>query len=299
MKASYKSELILLFAAVVWGFTFVAQKVGMDNIGPMAFNGIRFLLGSISLIPVMFIYKEKQKKKPSTLSDLFKAGIITGIVMFLAATTQQVGIVYTNAGNAGFITSFYVILVPVFGMLFFKQIIALNIWIAAVIALVGLYYLSMADGFYLVKGNMFVFSSAIFWAFQVLFAGYYAVRLNVIKLAVIQFAITGLLSLIISFFTEDYGWQNINNAMIPILYGGLMSVGLAFTLQLIGQQKAKPALAAIILSLEAVFAAIGGWLILNEKFTLSEKTGAALILAAVVLAQISPKKCKQAKKTDK
>lgn len=285
-KSSYKSELILLFASVVWGFTFVAQKAGMDDIGPMAFNGIRFLIGSLSLVPVIFLYKEKQKKSVATKNDLWKAGFITGIVMFLAATTQQLGIVYTNAGNAGFITSFYVILVPIFGMMFFKHKIAINTWFAAIIAMVGLYFLSVADGFVLSIGDLLVFGSAFFWAFQVLLAGYYAPRLNVIKLAAIQFAVTGIISLVVSFFTETYGPDNIVGALLPILYGGLMSVGLAFTLQLIGQQKANPSHAAIILSLESVFAAIGGWLILHEAFTISEKIGAALMLTGVIVSQI-------------
>ncbi len=282
------AELILLLAAIVWGFGFVAQKSGMESIGPMAYNGLRFILGSICLLPLIWLYKRKEvKTKPvaSKNSELWKAGLISGLVLFAAATIQQIGIVYTTAGNAGFITSIYVILVPIFG-LFLKHKVNMQTWIGAILALIGLYFLSVSEGLTLVIGDILVFGSAFFWAVQVLLASYYAVRVNVIKLAAIQFALVGVLSLIISFFTETYGFQNIYEALIPIMYGGVMSVGLAFTLQLIAQQKARPSHAAIILSTESVFAAIGGWLVLNEELTRVETMGAAMMLIGVILSQL-------------
>jgi drug/metabolite transporter (DMT)-like permease len=286
----FSSELLLLLAAIVWGFAFVAQKVGMDSIGPMAYNGIRFLLGSASLLPVIWFFNKKAKTpKPPNKVNIWVAGLITGLVLFVAATIQQIGIVYTTAGNAGFITTMYVILVPVFG-LFFKQKVNLQTWIAAIIALIGLYFLSVSEGLTIVIGDAIVFVSAFFWAAQVLLASYYAPKVNIIKLAAIQFAITGFLSLIISFFTETYDFQNIYNAIIPILYGGVLSVGLAFTLQLIGQKNVIPSHAAIILSLESLFAAIGGWLILSEQLTSTEMLGAALMLIGVILSQMKFKK---------
>jgi len=281
------SELLLLFAAIIWGFAFVAQKAGMESIGPMAYNGIRFLLGSISLLPVIWFFNKKDKTHPSgnRKTNVWLAGLITGIILFIAATVQQIGIVYTTAGNAGFITTLYVILVPVFG-LFIKQKVNLQTWIAAVIALVGLYFLSVSEGLTIVIGDALVFGSAFFWAAQVLLASYYAPKVDIIKLAAIQFAITGTLSLLISFFTETYGFQNIYEAAIPILYGGILSVGLAFTLQLIGQKNVIPSHAAIILSTESLFAVIGGWLILNEQLTPIELIGAALMLFGVILSQL-------------
>ncbi len=282
------ADLILLLAAMVWGFAFVAQKSGMESIGPMAYNGLRFILGSISLLPLIWLYNRKEIKPKAIIKkkkELWKAGLISGLVLFAAASIQQLGIVYTTAGNAGFVTSIYVILVPIFG-LFLKHKVNIQTWIGAIIALVGLYFLSVSEGLTLVIGDILVFGSAFFWAIQVLLASYYAVRVNVIKLAAIQFALTGILSLLISFFTETYGFQNIYNALIPILYGGFMSVGLAFTLQLIAQQKAVPSHAAIILSTESVFAAIGGWLILNEEFTSIETMGAAMMLMGVILSQL-------------
>jgi drug/metabolite transporter (DMT)-like permease len=283
----FSSELLLLLAAIVWGFAFVAQKVGMDSIGPMAYNGIRFLLGSASLLPVIWFFNKKNKIHPSPKKtiNIWLAGLVSGVVLFIAASIQQIGIVYTTAGNAGFITTLYVILVPVFG-LFLKQKVNIQTWIAAVIALIGLYFLSVSEGLTIVIGDALVFGSAFFWAAQVLLASYYAPKVNIIKLAAIQFAITGILSLLISFFTETYGLQNIYDAAIPILYGGILSVGLAFTLQLIGQKNVIPSHAAIILSTESLFAAIGGWLILNEQLTSIEIFGATLMLLGVILSQL-------------
>ena len=287
-KAGKGAEFLLLLAAIVWGFAFVAQKAGMDNIGPMAFNGIRFLIGSISLLPLIMFFNSKSKKsetKTHSKKELWKAGAISGLVLFAASSMQQIGVVYTTAGNAGFITSFYVILVPVFGLVINQKVNA-QTWIGAVVAIIGLYFLTASETLTFVAGDLLVFGSAFFWAIQVILAGYYSVRVNVIKLATIQFALTGFLSLIISFFTETYGLQNIYAAMIPILYGGIMSVGLAFTLQLIGQRKANPSHSAIILSTESVFAAIGGWIILNEELTQIEIIGAGLMLSGVILSQL-------------
>ncbi len=292
--SAFNAEILLFLAAIVWGFAFVAQKVGMESIGPMAYNGIRFLVGSASLLPVIWFFDKKTKKTNPKLGnkhELWKAGIISGFVLFVAASIQQIGIVYTTAGNAGFITSIYVILVPIFG-LFLKQVVNKQTWIGAVIALIGLYFLSVSEGLTLVIGDALVFGSAFFWAAQVLFASYYALRVNVLKLAAIQFALTGVLSLFISFFTETYGLQNIYDAIIPILYGGVLSVGLAFTLQLVAQKNVIPSHAAIILSTESLFAAIGGWLLLNEQLTPIEMMGAAFMLSGVILSQFKRKKAK-------
>ncbi len=292
--SAFNAEILLFLAAIVWGFAFVAQKVGMESIGPMAYNGIRFLVGSASLLPVIWFFDKKTKKTNPKLGnkhELWKAGIISGFVLFVAASMQQIGIVYTTAGNAGFITSIYVILVPIFG-LFLKQVVNIQTWIGAVIALIGLYFLSVSEGLTLVIGDALVFGSAFFWAAQVLFASYYALRVNVLKLAAIQFALTGVLSLFISFFTETYGLQNIYDAIIPILYGGVLSVGLAFTLQLVAQKNVIPSHAAIILSTESLFAAIGGWLLLNEQLTPIEMMGAAFMLSGVILSQFKRKKAK-------
>ncbi len=286
-----KSELLLLLAATIWGFAFVAQKVGMDSLGPMAYNGIRFLVGSISLLPIIYFQGRKgnnPKYTKSSTKKLWQAGIVSGLVLFAAASIQQIGIVYTTAGNAGFITSLYVVLVPVFG-LFFKHKVNIQTWIGAIIALGGLYLLSGNNGLTLVIGDALVLVSAVFWAAQVLLASYYSIKVDIIKLATIQFALTGTLSLVISFFTETYGFQNVYDAMIPILYGGIMSVGIAFSLQLIAQKNVIPSHAAIILSTESLFAALGGWILLNEKLTPIEVSGAVLMFLGIILSQLKRK----------
>jgi drug/metabolite transporter (DMT)-like permease len=258
----------------------------MDSLGPFAFNGIRFLLGAAPLLPLLkFGKKIMPVKEISGKESLWTAGIISGIVLFFAASTQQFGIVFTTAGNAGFITSLYVILVPVFSV-FLGQRTKTKTWFAAILAVVGLYLLSVNEGVNISFGNLLVLGSAFVWTVQVLLAGYYSVRHDIIKLAIIQFTLTGVLSLLISFFTESYNWSNIFDATIPLLYGGIMSVGIAFTIQLIGQRKAIPSHAAIILGTESVFAAIGGWLLLNEILSGKELMGAALILVGVILSQI-------------
>ena len=283
-KYSIGSEFVLLLAAIIWGFAFVAQKAGMDSIGPMAFNGIRFLLGAFTLLPLLYFTKSESNNEKSA-GSLWIAGLISGTVLFFAASTQQFGIVFTTAGNAGFITSLYVILVPVFGV-FLNHKINSQTWIGALLALGGLYFLSVKENFTISFGDLLVLGSAFVWALQVILAGYYSVKFNVVKLAAIQFTLTGVASLVISFFTEIYTWQNIVDALIPLLYGGIMSVALAFTLQLYGQRKAKPSHAAIILSTESVFAAFGGWLLLSENLSSREIAGAALMLFGVMLSQI-------------
>jgi len=287
--SGFNSKLLLIIAAIVWGFAFVAQKAGMESIGPMAYNGLRFLIGSASLLPVIWFFDIQPNYTSSTIKNrpnLWIAGLISGSVLFAAATLQQIGIVYTTAGNAGFVTSIYVIIVPILGLIF-KQKVSMATWFGAILALIGLYFLSISQGLTLVIGDVLVLFSAVFWAIQVLLASYYSQKVNIIKLAAIQFALTGVLSLIISFFTETYGIQNIINSAIPILYGGVLSVALAFTLQLVAQKNVIPSHAAIILSTESLFAAVGGWLLLNEQLSNIEILGAGLMLVGVILSQLN------------
>ncbi|HOF81593.1 MAG: DMT family transporter [Bacteroidales bacterium] len=286
-----KSSLLLLLAAIIWGFAFVAQRAGMAWVGPFTFNGIRFLLGTLTLLPLVFISCRKIGKIELIAGgkqnkDLFTGGFVAGVVLFVAVTFQQIGIVYTTAGKAGFITGLYVIIVPVIGFLF-RQHISINVWFGAVMAVIGLYLLTITDGFALSSGDSLVLVSALFFAIHILVIGKFSSKVNVIHLSAFQFAICSFLSILVALFTENIEFNLLIEAAIPILYGGIFSVGLAFTLQVAGQKDAPAASASIILSLEALFAVIGGWLILNEYMSLRSIFGCILMLAGMILAQLA------------
>lgn len=279
------SDLLLLITAIIWGFAFVAQRAGMEFTGPFTFNACRFLLGGLLLIPLVIAQKPKQFSK-FQMQYSIKGGILGGILLFGGASLQQIGMIYTTAGNAGFITGFYVVMVPIFGLIF-SQKTNINIWIGAVLALFGIYFLSVNKDFTASKGDIYVFISAFVWAFHVLIISKYAPIGNAILIAVIQFIICGFLSLIFALYAEPIIWDGIIKAGVPILYGGLLSVAVAFTLQVVAQKNAHPSLAAIILSTESLFAVIGGWLILNETMTYRGILGCSLMLAGMILAQIN------------
>ncbi|MEJ2507630.1 MAG: DMT family transporter, partial [Ignavibacteriaceae bacterium] len=234
-----KSNILLLITAIIWGFAFVAQRAGMEYLGPFLFNAIRFVLGSASLIPLLIYNKKRKFKKEKLLALNNKhyvyGSIIMGIVLFIASTFQQMGIVYTDAGKAGFITGLYIILVPIFG-LFVGQSTSKVTWIGAVVAIAGLYFLSVTENFTIDIGDFLVLISAIFWAAQILIVGFLSVRVNSIQLAFTQFLICSLLSFIAALFTEIINLTDIINAIIPILYAGLCSVGIAYTLQIVAQK---------------------------------------------------------------
>ncbi len=285
-----KSDLLLLLAALIWGFAFTAQRVGMEYIGPFLFNGIRFGLGGMALWTFISLYKNRKIEiHPTHLSDqkkvLLKGGLVAGLLVFAGASLQQIGLVYTTAGNAGFITGLYVVFVPIFG-LFIRQRPGTTVWIGAFLAAAGMYLLSITVIFQISKGDLYVLGCALFWAIHVLYIGTISPRVDALKLAVIQYMVTSVLSFIIAVFFEPIVWQAIVDAAIPILYGGLFSVGIAYTLQIVGQKKAPPAHAAIILSMEAVFAALGGWLILHEVLSTRALIGCSLMLAGMLLAQM-------------
>ena len=280
------SSILLLIAAIIWGFAFVAQRIGMDHIGPFLFNGIRFLMGSIILIPVLFILKPSEPDQKNIFS---KKGIISGtllgLILFLAASAQQIGMVTTTAGNAGFITGLYVIFVPVFGIIV-GQKIPFIIWPAAIIAIFGFYLLSIKKGFVVSEGDLWVAVSAVLWASHVLLISRFSRQSNTIYLAFQQFAVCGILSIITALFLEDIKMNAIMLTWAPLLYGGILSVGVAFTLQVVGQKYAHPASASLLLSSESLFAAIGGWLILSELMSVRAIVGCVLILSGIILVQI-------------
>jgi len=276
-------HLLLFLAALIWGFSFVAQKLGMQYIQPFWYNGIRFMLGSFVLLP--FFFKSFKLFKISEYRKVFfKGGLIAGLFLFAGANLQQIGIQYTTAGNAGLITGLYVILVPVAGiMLGYKT--KLMTWIGVILGLVGMYFLSVKDGFYISKGDLYVLASAVIWTGHVLTVAVFSPKVNPLQLAYAQFFICGILSLLIAVFTEPISFQMLYLAKYPILYGGLLSVAAGFTLQVIGQEKVQPAMATIILNMESVVAVFGGWLILNEDITIRMLIGATLMFVGVMAAK--------------
>jgi drug/metabolite transporter (DMT)-like permease len=285
-----KSDTLLLLTAVIWGFAFVAQRVGMDYVGPFTFNGIRFALGSLVLIPFMVFNNLNGRglgTKPSALSarTRWSGALLAGSVLFAGASLQQVGLVYTTAGNAGFITGLYVVIVPILGLCI-RQRTNAGTWVGAVFAAAGLFFLSVTNQFTIQLGDLLVLIGAFMWAAHVLVIGWLSPQMDSLRLAALQFAACSFFSLVTAVVFETITLGALWQAAIPILYGGAMSVGIAYTLQVVAQKNAHPAHAAILLSLEAVFAALGGWLILNETMTVRGMFGCGLMLTGMLLSQL-------------
>jgi len=282
-----KADLLLLITAAIWGFAFVAQRMGMDSMGPFTFNAIRFSLGALILLPLSLI--QTRRGDHHRLKTVFKNYrwpiMVTGLVLFGGASLQQIGLVGTTAGKAGFITGLYVILVPLLALFWGSQTHIAH-WAGAVLAVVGLYLLSVKTGFQLSPYDLVVFAGAFVWAGHVHLIDRYSDKVGPIQLSIFQFAICGMLSAIAAVLFEDPAIAGIVDGLWPLLYGGFLSVGLAYTLQVVAQRNANPSHAVIILSLEGAFAALGGWLVLNEILTPRDLVGSALILGGMLISQI-------------
>jgi drug/metabolite transporter (DMT)-like permease len=292
-KSSLRSDLVLLLAAVIWGFAFVAQRIGMDFVGPFTYNGVRFSLGALVLLPFLFAGSAKNEAlvkvtHPADRRKIIIGSLMTGLFLFGGVALQQLGLQGTTAGKAGFITGLYVVFVPIAG-LFFGQRSHVTMWIGALLSLAGLYLLSMSGGFTLAPGDKLVLYCAVVFTFHVLFIAWLSPLMNSFLLAFIQFAICALLNLIVAFAIEPVNLYSIMQAWLPIAYGGFLSVGIAYTLQVIAQKTAHPAYASIILSLEAVFAVLGGWLILHEQLTQRMIAGCVLMLLGMIVVQVKGK----------
>lgn len=286
MNKELRSSLLLLLTAMIWGFAFVAQRAGMEYLGAFTYNGIRFSLGSLSLIPVIKVFAKPSNdnvdKENSKL--VIKYGVIAGCILFIGATLQQVGLLYTTAAKAGFITTLYIVIVPILG-LFLKQKSSASIWLGAIIATLGLYFLSIDENLTIGFGDLLQLIGAIFWAIHILVIGSFTSKVDSLKLSSMQFATCGILSFIVAFIFEDIQMANILKSAVPILYGGFMSVGVAYTLQVVAQKNAKASHAAIAMSMESVFAAIGGILLLGEKLPARGVMGCILMLSGMLISQ--------------
>jgi len=280
---------MLFTAALIWGISFVAQKAGMEYIGPFTFNGIRFLIGSLVLIPVILLMDRFGKVQPKQdRKTLPIAAVTCGTVLFVAALLQQFGMIHTTAGKAGFITALYIVLVPVLG-LFLGRKVRPVLWVCVVLAMGGLYLLSVKEGFSIGKGDFLVVLGAFGFAAHILVIDHFSPKVDGIKLSCLQFLIAGLLSIPFAVIFEKVDWANVIACWQPILYSAILSCGVAYTLQIIAQKETEPAVASLIFSLESVFAVIAGILLLNEQISQREITGCVIMFAAILLAQVPPK----------
>jgi drug/metabolite transporter (DMT)-like permease len=301
MSKKMRGNILLLITALVWGIAFVAQRSSMDYIGPFTFSGIRLIIASVVLIPVMKFFspdpllkEDGSKKTESELmvdkKNLIIGGIACGFALFIATSLQQIGIQYTTAGKAGFITALYVVFVPIIGSLFLHKKIRKLIWLCVLLAAVGLYLLSMTgDRFFLAKGDALMLLCAIAFAGHILTIDHFSPLADGIKLSSIQFFVSGVLALICMVIFEEPNLASIWDAIIPILYAGILSAGVGYTLQIIAQKDTDPTIASLILSLESVFAVIAGVLILREGLSVREFTGCLIMFVAIVLAQMPTK----------
>ena len=274
---------------MIWGVSFVAQRAGMEHVGPFTFNAIRFALGSLSLVPLWWLQRCRSPAAAAALPardrSVLTAGLTAGCVLFLAVSLQQIGLVHTTAGKAGFITGLYVVLVPIIGLAWGHRA-GPGGWLGVALAAVGLYLLSAAGGVSIGLGDTLVSVGAVFWALHLLVIARWARRVAAIRLALLQFAVCSLMSFVVAVLAESISREKLWAAAVPILYAGLLSVGVAYTLQVLAQRDANPTAAAILLSLEALFAALGGWVLLGETLSLREASGCLLMLGAVLVSQL-------------
>lgn len=291
-KFSLKSSLLLFLAAFIWGVAFVAQSVGMDYMGPLTFNGARFLMGSLVLLPFVLLRRKQNKKigrAPASLKTTITGGVCCGLALCSAALFQQYGIMYTTVGKAGFITTLYIILVPFFGI-FLKKRIPGKVWIGAVIAAAGMYLLCMSERLALSRGDTLVFICAILFSVHILVIDHFSPMADGVELSCIQFLTAGIIGSMGAILFEQPTLQCLIDGMIPLAYAGILSSGVAYTLQVIGQKDMDPTVASLILSMESVFSALAGWVILHQKMSGRELFGCALVFTAVILVQLPEKK---------
>ncbi len=296
-----KSSLLLLLTAAIWGVAFVAQSVGMDYIGPFTFNAIRSLIGGLALIPCIWLMnREKPKEKnpsPHGRKNLWIGGACCGVALAVASSLQQMGIQYTSVGKAGFITALYIVIVPLLGI-FLKKRVPILVWAAVALAVVGMYLLCMTDGFSIGKGDLFVMACAVCFSIHILVIDYFSPKVDGVKMSCIQFLLCGVLCAVPMLVWERPVLSQILAAWMPLLYAGVLSCGVGYTLQIVGQRNLDPTVASLILSLESVISVLAGWAILGQKLTVRELIGCVLVFCAIILAQLPQKNPEKTKPVD-
>lgn len=298
-----KNTFLLLLTAFIWGVAFVAQSVGMDYVGPLTFNGSRFIIGAIFLIPcIAFLDKLKEKENqaacknipaaPQNKKVLITGGICCGIAIAAASTLQQYGIAYTTVGKAGFITALYIVIVPILGI-FLKKKPRLIIWLSVLLALVGLYFLCMTDSLSFSKGDTLVLLCAFVFSLHIMIIDHFSPMVDGVRMSCIQFAVAGVLCGIPALIFEHPTFSSLIAAWAPILYAGILSCGVAYTLQIVAQKNYDPTVASLLLSLESVFSVLAGWVILHQALSPREIFGCVLVFIAIILVQLPAPKTKE------
>ena len=288
-----KYSLLLLLTAMIWGSAFVAQSQAMDSVGPLTFNAARMLVGGVALLPVIRLLDAPRRRggeaaSPGSRRDLLIGGICCGAVLFVASAFQQTGIQYTSVGKAGFITALYIVMVPLAGVLFGRKIGA-ALWAGVALAVVGMYLLCMTGEAGVNRGDALCLACALFFTAHILVIDRFSPRVDGVRLSCIQFFMAGALSLIGMIAFEKPSWQGVLAAWLPILYAGVLSSSVGYTLQIIAQKNVNPTLASLLMSLESVFSALSGWVILGQGLSGRELAGCALMFAAIILAQLPGK----------
>ena len=292
--SSVRSSLLLVLAAFIWGTAFVAQSEGMAYIGVFTFIGCRYLLGGAVLIPVFLAMRKIKHEEYEAMGEEnvknltkrgIKGGLCCGICLFIASALQQIGIVYTTVGKAGFITTLYIVLVPVFGIFLHKKAGA-NVWISVSIAVVGMYLLCINEQFSIAKGDIYVIGCAIVFSVHILLVDHFSPNAESLLMSIVQFFTCGVLGSVIMFIFEKPDISSIIAAALPICYAGLLSSGVAYTLQIVVQKDLDPTVASLIMSLESVFALLSGWVILGQKLSMRELFGCVLMMTAIIIVQL-------------
>ena len=287
-----KNNILLVLTALIWGCAFVAQSVGMDYVGPFTFNMARFLIGAIVLLPVIWFMDRQRKtgaEKGAGQKTLIIGGICCGIALAVASTLQQWGILFTTVGKAGFITAMYIVIVPLLGIFIGKKVRPLIIGCVA-IAVVGFYFLCMTESLRLGLGDFLVLLCAIAFSIHILVIDHFSPKVDGVKMSAIQFLTAAIISAVPTLLWEEPVFTEILQAWQPVLYAGVMSCGVAYTLQIIAQKNADPTVASLLLSLESVFSVLAGWVLLGQGLSLKELFGCVLIFCAIILAQLPEKK---------
>ncbi len=300
MRYRTLNNLLLVLTAFIWGCAFVAQSVGMDYVGPFTFNAARSILGGIALLPVIYVMNRGKKRKDALPDEnmvkhaaekkqerktLLLGGICCGAALAVASSLQQIGIMYTSAGKAGFITALYILIVPIIGIFLGKRA-GKKVWIGVALAVVGMYFLCINGGFSIARGDFYVILCAVGFSVHILVIDHFSPKVDGVCMSCIQFFVSGILCGIPALIFEQPQIGGVLSAWMPILYAGVLSSGVGYTLQIVAQKKTDPTVASLLMSLESVFSVLAGWVILGERLSGREMFGCVLVFAAVILAQL-------------